>query len=111
MIVHLGEFFSTVKKLETYFWSILTLLNFAHASTTQLFKHSRFIPMTNFFQTYLFLQSGEIVALKKVPLRKLEDGIPNTALRYLECSNIYFKILSASLHLSKLLVIFMLWQF
>jgi hypothetical protein len=27
------------------------------------------------------LQSGEVVALKKVPLRKLEDGIPNTALR------------------------------
>lgn len=27
------------------------------------------------------LQSGEIVALKKVPLRRLEDGVPNTALR------------------------------
>ncbi|XP_064605348.1 cyclin-dependent kinase 20-like [Liolophura sinensis] len=27
------------------------------------------------------IESGEIVALKKVPLRKLEDGIPNTALR------------------------------
>ena len=27
------------------------------------------------------IQSGEIVALKKVPLRRLEDGIPNTALR------------------------------
>jgi len=27
------------------------------------------------------IQSGEIVALKKVPLRRLEDGVPNTALR------------------------------
>ncbi|EDO49865.1 predicted protein [Nematostella vectensis] len=27
------------------------------------------------------IESGEIVALKKVPLRRLEDGIPNTALR------------------------------
>jgi len=27
------------------------------------------------------IQSGEVVALKKVPLRKIEDGIPNTALR------------------------------
>ena len=27
------------------------------------------------------LQTGELVALKKVPLRKLEDGIPNSALR------------------------------
>ncbi|XP_046840777.1 cyclin-dependent kinase 20-like [Xenia sp. Carnegie-2017] len=27
------------------------------------------------------IQSGEVVALKKVPLRKLEDGIPNQALR------------------------------
>lgn len=27
------------------------------------------------------IQSGEIVAIKKVPLRKLEDGIPNQALR------------------------------
>ena len=27
------------------------------------------------------VQSGEIVALKKVPLRRLEDGVPNTALR------------------------------
>eukprot|EP01135_Chromosphaera_perkinsii_P004890 Nk52_evm10s303 gene=Nk52_evmTU10s303 len=27
------------------------------------------------------IATGEIVALKKVPLRKLEDGIPNTALR------------------------------
>ncbi|ELT98514.1 hypothetical protein CAPTEDRAFT_160136 [Capitella teleta] len=27
------------------------------------------------------IESGEVVALKKVPLRKLEDGIPNTALR------------------------------
>ena len=26
-------------------------------------------------------QTGELVALKKVPLRKLEDGIPNSALR------------------------------
>ena len=28
------------------------------------------------------LQTGELVALKKVPLRKLDDGIPNSALRY-----------------------------
>ncbi|PFX17201.1 Cyclin-dependent kinase 20 [Stylophora pistillata] len=27
------------------------------------------------------IESGEVVALKKVPLRKIEDGIPNTALR------------------------------
>ena len=27
------------------------------------------------------VQSGEVVALKKVPLRKIEDGIPNQALR------------------------------
>ncbi|KAK3728556.1 hypothetical protein QZH41_011634 [Actinostola sp. cb2023] len=27
------------------------------------------------------IESGEVVALKKVPLRRLEDGIPNTALR------------------------------
>ena len=27
------------------------------------------------------IQSGEIVALKKVPLHRLEDGVPNTALR------------------------------
>ncbi|XP_072016760.1 cyclin-dependent kinase 20-like [Amphiura filiformis] len=27
------------------------------------------------------IESGDIVALKKVPLRKLDDGIPNTALR------------------------------
>ncbi|VDP93257.1 unnamed protein product [Echinostoma caproni] len=27
------------------------------------------------------IESGELVALKKVPLRKLVDGIPNTALR------------------------------
>ena len=27
------------------------------------------------------IESGEIVAIKKVPLKKLEDGIPNTALR------------------------------
>lgn len=27
------------------------------------------------------IQSGEVVALKKVALRKLEDGVPNTALR------------------------------
>ena len=27
------------------------------------------------------IQSGEIVALKKIPLRRLEDGIPNAALR------------------------------
>ena len=26
-------------------------------------------------------QTGELVALKKIPLRKLEDGIPNSALR------------------------------
>lgn len=31
---------------------------------------------------FSFLQSGEVVALKKVPLRKIEDGIPNTALRF-----------------------------
>ncbi|KAI9360011.1 kinase-like domain-containing protein [Zopfochytrium polystomum] len=28
-----------------------------------------------------FVETGEIVALKKVPLRRLEDGIPNTILR------------------------------
>jgi hypothetical protein len=28
-----------------------------------------------------FLQSGEVVALKKVSLRNPEEGIPNTALR------------------------------
>ncbi|KAJ3090836.1 Cyclin-dependent kinase 20, partial [Quaeritorhiza haematococci] len=28
-----------------------------------------------------FIETGEIVALKKVPLRKLEEGIPNTILR------------------------------
>ena len=33
------------------------------------------------FLLVVILQSGEVVALKKVPLRKLEDGIPNTALR------------------------------
>ncbi|XP_061186533.1 cyclin-dependent kinase 20-like [Saccostrea echinata] len=27
------------------------------------------------------IESGEVIALKKVPLRKLEDGIPHTALR------------------------------
>ena len=27
------------------------------------------------------LQTGELVALKKVPLRKIDDGIPNSALR------------------------------
>ena len=27
------------------------------------------------------IQSGEVVALKEIPLRRLEDGIPNTALR------------------------------
>ncbi|XP_052780312.1 cyclin-dependent kinase 20-like [Mya arenaria] len=27
------------------------------------------------------VESGEVIALKKIPLRKLEDGIPNTALR------------------------------
>lgn len=27
------------------------------------------------------VETGEIVALKKVPLRRLEDGIPNTILR------------------------------
>lgn len=36
--------------------------------------------------TYFF-QSGEVVALKKIPLRKLEDGIPNTALRYQKKNN------------------------
>jgi hypothetical protein len=30
----------------------------------------------------ILLQTGELVALKKVPLRKLDDGIPNSALRY-----------------------------
>jgi hypothetical protein len=29
----------------------------------------------------LFLQTGEIVALKKVALRRLEEGVPNQALR------------------------------
>ena len=33
-------------------------------------------------QPHLRLQTGELVALKKVPLRRLEDGIPNSALRY-----------------------------
>ena len=28
-----------------------------------------------------FIETGEIVALKKVPLRKLEDGLPNTIIR------------------------------
>ena len=28
------------------------------------------------------LQSGSVVALKKVPLKKIEEGIPNTALRF-----------------------------
>ena len=31
----------------------------------------------------LLVQTGELVALKKVPLRKLDDGIPNSALRYI----------------------------
>ena len=30
----------------------------------------------------LCIQTGELVALKKIPLRKLEDGIPNSVLRY-----------------------------
>ena len=34
-----------------------------------------------FVQVRYILQSGEVVALKKVALKKLEDGIPNTALR------------------------------
>ena len=34
------------------------------------------------FCHFMIDQSGEVVALKKVSLRKLEDGIPNTALRY-----------------------------
>jgi cell cycle related kinase len=28
-----------------------------------------------------YVERGEVVALKKVPLRKLEDGIPNNILR------------------------------
>lgn len=28
-----------------------------------------------------FIETGEVVALKKVPLRRIEDGIPNTILR------------------------------
>ena len=42
---------------------------------------------TNFYLRIcdVLFQSGEVVALKKVPLRKLEDGIPNTALRYERC--------------------------
>ena len=27
-------------------------------------------------------QTGEVVALKKIPLKKLDDGIPNSVLRY-----------------------------
>ncbi|KAJ3117655.1 Cyclin-dependent kinase 20 [Phlyctochytrium bullatum] len=35
-----------------------------------------------------FVPSGEIVALKKVPLRKLEDGIPNTIFREIKALQI-----------------------
>ena len=36
------------------------------------------------------IQSGELVALKKIPLRKLEDGIPNSVLRYrVPCIDMY----------------------
>ncbi|KAJ3213869.1 Cyclin-dependent kinase 20, partial [Dinochytrium kinnereticum] len=35
-----------------------------------------------------FVPSGETVALKKVPLRKLEDGIPNTILREIKALQI-----------------------
>lgn len=28
-----------------------------------------------------YFQSGQVVAIKKVALKKIEDGIPNTALR------------------------------
>lgn len=33
------------------------------------------------FKILLCAQTGELVALKKVPLKKVDDGIPNSALR------------------------------
>ena len=48
-----------------------------------LYVHFINISYIKYYQlvTIILLQSGEVVALKKVPLRKLDDGIPNTALR------------------------------
>ena len=34
-----------------------------------------------FFIERITLQTGELVALKKIPLKRVDDGIPNTALR------------------------------
>lgn len=45
-----------------------------------------FLSTQNFYS-----KSGELVALKKVPLRKLVDGIPNTALRLDEHANFLIK--------------------
>ena len=108
MIVHLGEFLiceETGDMLLVKSYSFCQCIHHSIFQTLQVYRND------HFFQTYLFWQSGEIVALKKVPLRKLEDGIPNTALRYLQWSNNFLKILSASPHLSHLMGIFMLWQF
>lgn len=43
---------------------------------------------------FLSFQTGEEVALKKVPLRKLDEGIPNTALRYFMQSILLAKYIS-----------------
>lgn len=42
---------------------------------------NRYIHPSSVQQLSSTSQTGELVALKKVPLRKLEDGIPNSALR------------------------------
>jgi hypothetical protein len=48
-------------------------------------QHTTFCLIVKYLSIWdIFYQSGEVVALKKVPLRKLEDGIPHTALRYLK---------------------------
>ena len=51
------------------------------AKHIQVCKHERMQIKQGVALKLLSSQTGELVALKKVPLRKLEDGIPNSALR------------------------------
>eukprot|EP00118_Oscarella_pearsei_P010609 m.66109 g.66109 ORF g.66109 m.66109 type:complete len:339 (+) comp35364_c0_seq12:33-1049(+) len=48
------------------------------------------------------IETGELVALKKVPLRRLEDGIPNTALREIKA----LQEIGENQHIVKLLDVF-----
>lgn len=44
--------------------------------------------------TLLTTKTGELVALKKIPLKKVDDGIPNSALRYQgACINLEYYLL------------------